>query len=389
MTVSIWQDGNSDKPVRQCDIAIVGGGIAGAAAAYWIKQRNQYKTTIIEQAGIASGASGRNAGFILRGIVAYYNQTVNQHGRATARDILAFNEETLLELAKLAARHGQDFDYAQSGSYLLACSLEELQDLEESAQLMFEDGFAVEYLKQDPLNRGYYGALLNPGDAAVHPVRLTQLLVKLSEAEVVENQQVFKISQTASCLRLETDKSIIECEKALLTTNVYSALFTPYFSHRVYPVRAQALVTRPLDKILLDRLCYANYGYEYFRQLPDRRLLLGGCRQMYAEQEIGFADTITAPIQKSLRAYLKDRFPEAAGIPVDYAWSGLMGFTRDGLPMLGQLPEHENAFFAVGCNGHGMGYSLALSKLLVEHALDGASPMMFDANRPALAPQLV
>lgn len=381
MTISVWIDGTS-KEERQVDVAIIGGGIAGATAAYWLGRRGGLKTVVIDQDKCASGATGRSGGFILRGIFAYYNQAVKTYGRETAKQVLAFNEQTLAHIKDFAAEYGNHFDYGQCGSYLLACSLDELSDLDESAQLMKEDGFDCEYIKEDPIDRDFYGAIHNPGDAAVNPAHLVKSLLNASQAAILEGEQVYDMQSTANGVTLRTQNYVLHAGKVLLCTNAYTPLIERWFIDKLKPVRGQIMVTRPINKKVVDKLCYANYGYEYFRMLPDGRFLLGGCREPFKNDETGtYADMITQPVQKALQNYMRDRFPDIAGTPIDHRWSGLMAFTADGLPLVGELPPLPNVYFAVGCNAHGMGYSFSLSKLLVEVALDGASAGVFAAER--------
>lgn len=401
MTISFWIDGHKEKPTEELDVAIVGGGIIGAAAAYWLSQRGtKLKTAVFEAQEPAAGASGRNGGFILRGIFAYYNEAVRKYGRDKAKWIFQFNEETQRHLSQFVEKHGNSFDYDRSGSYLLACSLDELQTLEDSATLMLEDGFEVEYIKQDPVERDFYGALYNACDVGVHPALLVKALLDASAVPVFNGEAIYRIESAGKdSLILHTTNKVVKCARVLLCTNAYTPLFEPWFAGKLQAVRGQILVTKPLRKRILDRLCYANYGWEYFRQLPDQRLLLGGCREPFRNEEVGYADMLTLPVQNALINYLKDRFPDAAGVPIDFRWSGMMSFTADGLPMLGELKQNlplppathhsgiPGLFFAVGCNGHGMGYSLALSKLLIEVALDGADPGIFSAERPGLVEQ--
>ena len=146
-------------------------------------------------------------------------------------------------------------------------------------------------------------------------------------------------------------------------------------------MRGQILVTKPLAKRILDKVCYANYGWEYFRQLPDGRLLLGGCREGHIADEVGYGDTVTKPVQSDLQRYLGQHFAEVADAPIDYRWSGIMGFTKDELPLVGELPNMSGAYFAVGSSGHGMGYGMNMSRLLVDFVLDGQDPGPFDARR--------
>jgi len=393
MTVSYWLDNNSDKRTEEVDVAIIGGGIIGACCAYWLSKRSGLKTVLLEAQRRAWGASGRNGGFVLRGIVAYYDRAVKQYGRDMARWIFEFNAETQRHLAEFAEKHGSRFDYERCGSYLLACSLEELQHLERSAQMMLEDGFEVEYLKQDPLKRDFYGAVYNPCDVGVHSGKLVDALIETSGVRALEGEPVFKLEALADGkVEIESQNYRLRCSRVLLTTNAYAPLMDTWFVGKLSPIRGQCLVTKPLKKRILDKLCYANFGYEYFRQLPDNRLMLGGCREPFAAEETGYADMVTVPVQTALHNYLKDRFPELAGTGIDYRWAGVMAFTRDGLPLVGEMMHKPvvsgnavrplpGVFFALGCNGHGMGWSFALAKHLTEVALDGVHPGTFSADR--------
>lgn len=387
MTLSIWLDPaaneSREKERIQTDVAVIGAGVIGAGAAYFLNQRG-LKSVILEAGTVASGASGRNGGFVLRGIQSYYNLAVKRYGRDVAKQIYAFTEENQTLLRKYMNK--ANMPYEDSGSYVLASSLEELESLAESADLMAEDGFTVEYLKEDPLDRDFYGALSNPGDIALDPAKLTRGLIEESCARVLETQSVSRVQNDGTKLLVHSSNCIVECDKVVLAVNAYASLFDSFFADKVTPARGQILVTKPLRERILDRMCYANYGWEYFRQLPDNRLLLGGCRQHFLDQELGFADMVSKPVQAALENYLKDCFPDVAGVRIDYRFSGVMGFTADGLPLVGEMKKTPGLFFAVGCNGHGLSYGINMSKLLVEVALDGKDPEMFSADR---APMLV
>lgn len=388
MTLPVWLDDAPDvvetKSEERYDVVIVGGGVIGAGCAYILSQRHNLKVALVESGKLAHGSSGRNGGFVLRGIQSYYNNAVKLYGRQTAAQIFRFAEDNQALIKEFKNKYGNCFDYEPCGSYLLACSLEELEELAESADLMREDGFALEFLKEDPLERDYYGAMVNPDDVGINPVKFVRALSSASNAKIFEDETVVRI-EYEGCVSVQTATRTLKCDRALLATNAYTPLLMQWFVDKIQPARGQALVTKPLRKQIVDKLCYANYGWEYFRQLADNRLLLGGCRQLFLNEEVGYADMITKPVQNALLSYLKDRFPDVAGVPIDYRWSGLMGITADGLPLVGESEQIPGLFFAVAFNGHGLGYGLKMSKLMVEMALDGAEPGVFDVSRPALS----
>ena len=381
MTISLWLDNPAGKVKEEYDLIVVGAGISGAASAYWLSRRKDLKLAVLDTGVAGSGATGRSSGFVLRGVMAYYNKMVKTYGRETARSIMQLNEQTQAYIAEFAESFGNSFSLNKCGSYLLAASLEELQDLGESAELMKEDGFELELFKEDPIDRGYYGAIHTPNDIGVNPRALVKALIAASGATLYENEQVYQIAWSNNQPLLHTQHRHLSASRVLLCTNAYFPLLQPELASFIKPVRGQILVTRPLQERVIEKLCYANYGYEYFCQLEDNRLLLGGGREPFEDEEVGFADTVTPAIQTELQEYLKDRFPEFAGASIDYRWSGVMGFTSDGLPLIGELTDKPGVVYLTGCNGHGLGYSMSLSKLLVEFALDGAKPGIFDSRR--------
>lgn len=133
-------------------------------------------------------------------------------------------------------------------------------------------------------------------------------------------------------------------------------------------------------------MVYAHHGYIYFRQLRDGRLLLGGWRHEFAEREAGYADETTEEVQGSLERFLLKYFPETEGLPVEARWAGTMGFSVDGLPLVGALPEDERVGYAVGYTGHGFGLALEVTRRAVRLMLRGESAGVFGAERLGAQP---
>lgn len=370
MTISVWLDDDQwqepqEGEIQKFDLVIVGAGLNGLGLAYFAHQKAPGLRVLVLDAGKSGfGASGRNGGFVLRGIHAYYEACIAQYGRDKARSIYQFGVDNQALIRKFIEDHDLDLQQVFCGSYLLASSLEEMDELARSAQLMSEDGFNVQFFPTDPLDRGFYGAMHNPDDFGINPFRFCQALRTISSVPISENEAVRRIESLGSGeLKITTNRRHLIAERVYLATNAYSGLIETYFVDKIKPARGQMIATAPLKKIYVNELCYANYGWEYFRQLPDRRLILGGCRQLFIEEETGFQDLITPGIQQALEYYLKDHFPELAGVAIEHRWSGAMAFTDDGLPLVGEMAECPHLYYAVGCNGHGLGYSMRLAQL--------------------------
>ena len=381
MTVSVWQ-ADGTQPVREVDVLIVGAGIVGTAAALFVK-RGGREAVITEMRDVALGASGRNAGFMITGLDAYYHHAITRYGHEVVREVYALSQRTHQIWHGLIDAHAVRFQ--RIGSMLLAESESEFDDLRAAYAAMMADGLTPIFHERDPLGRGYFGAIEQPQDGAVQPVELAHAALKESGAELIDNNELYAIEQAAGHVVVRTRKVTFHAQKVLLCTNAYSPYIHPYFVGKILPNRAQVLATAPLEKPVLNTCGYSDYGYMYYRMDFDGRLLIGGGRKQNKPAEFDTTDDrITTPVQAILEDYLRERFPDVT-VPVERRWAGIMGFTADGLPLVGTLPDMPDVGFAVGFNGHGLAMGAGTAELAVAHLLTGADVGAVSANRDLTA----
>src|SRR2546426_6180897 len=139
------------------------------------------------------------------------------------------------------------------------------------------------------------------------------------------------------------------------------------------------LATAPLRHRILTRPVYAHRGFRYWRQTVDGRVLVGGWRDLAPDEEGGEDEALNERIQGALDAFLRD-----AGIaaPVTHRWSGIMGFSHDGLPYVGR--RQGGVFLCAGFTGHGMGFAFAAAELMASLIAGERPPeaTLFDPERP-------
>ncbi len=66
---------------------------------------------------------------------------------------------------------------------------------------------------------------------------------------------------------------------AIVSANAYTSQILNSFSELIFPFQGQAFVTDPIPTRLFNEVIYANFGFEYWRQLKDGRLMVGGFRE--------------------------------------------------------------------------------------------------------------
>jgi gamma-glutamylputrescine oxidase len=382
MTVSYWQRTASARRAVDCDVCIIGAGVAGACAALWLNRfAPNLKIAIVEARKVGSGASGRNAGMILAGLSEHYDAIIERFGRAAAQEIWRATLEHQRHVRDFLRETNADVALDECGSWRLAFEEAEREHLERSAALLREDGFECEFRRDDPLGRNFYGALGIRTDAGVHPVRFVRAILEASGAEVLTNCEACRIDADDSAVRIVTSEVDIRAARLIVAANAYAPLIDKSFELLVAPHRGQIFVTAPLRERVVDRLVYAHHGYIYFRQLPDRRFLLGGWRHEFASDEAGYVDDVSASVQNALERFMRERFPETRDVPIEARWAGTMGFSPDGLPCVGLMRGDERIAFAVGFTGHGFGLAFEVMRRTVEMLLYGAGVGIFDARR--------
>jgi gamma-glutamylputrescine oxidase len=379
MTVSYWEDRSAEQTLT-CDTCVVGAGIVGAYAARCLVAGGE-DVVLVEARHVAAGATGRNAGMVLTGLAAYYHEAVARYGADVAREVWALTLENRALMFALAAEHG--VYHEQRGSVVLALDAAEAAALEQTAEALAAAGLPGRFTRDDPTGRGFTAAIVSPGDGATHPARLAEALARTSGARLLEQSEVFALRPTDSGMEVRSRLATIYCRRVALCVNAYAPLLHPYFATLVAPTRGQVLVTAPVATALLDQPGYADWGYEYFRQLPDGAFLLGGWRQHFRAAEVGYEDRVTPGVQGGLEGFLARYFPELRDTPITHRWSGVMGFSPDHIPLVGLLPDMPRVGFAVGFTGHGLGWGLKTAERLVALLLHGRAPGILDAARLA------
>ena len=86
----------------------------------------------------------------------------------------------------------------------------------------------------------------------------------------------------------------LDADAVVLAVDGMTAALAPELAPLGRPVRGQVLATEPLPERLFDRPHYARGGYDYWQQLPDGRLILGGRRDTSLETEQTAAEETTA-----------------------------------------------------------------------------------------------
>jgi glycine/D-amino acid oxidase-like deaminating enzyme len=141
----------------------------------------------------------------------------------------------------------------------------------------------------------------------------------------------------------------VRCGAVVVAVDGGLEALLPELRGRVRTTRLQMLGTAPAAPGLVPRPVYARGGYDYWQQLPDGRVVLGGCRDGHEADEWDAPAEPTAAVQADLEATLAAQV--GPGLEVTHRWAGRVGYTPDALPVLEQV--RPGVLVAGGYCGHG------------------------------------
>jgi len=392
MSVSYWNDRViQSKEKIEVDIVIIGGGIAGHSAAYWLQKEDpSLRIAVIEKHHLGDGATGRNAGFITCGSVEHFNRLVDTHGVDKAKDIWSFSERNLQLLKENIIKDDPgSIHFEEKGSFSLASKSGEFGELQKTANLMSSLGIEVELINEGQVRsrlgaEGFVGGIKYCDDASVNPIKLLQKIrSEMKEATNVsfyEHHEVYSIDSDGDQRIVKTNKAHFHTSLVILATNGYSKNLSTYFEDKIFPTRGQILITEPIAPFM-EGPCYANFVLDYFRQLPTGELIIGGFRQLQKDVEVGLSDEVTDVIQVALEEFLKKHLPACKEKKITHRWSGVMGFSADGQPMVGALPSDNQIYFLGGFTAHGLGLAFNTGKTLTDLIYGRKVPGFITAKR--------
>jgi gamma-glutamylputrescine oxidase len=368
-----------------CDVAIVGGGLAGLSAAIELRQRG-FAVTLLEAQTIGHGASGRNGGQAIYGLACDITTIEDQLGRDAARQVFAMSLEALDLIRERLARFAIDCDW-RDGYLGVAMNARKARALRDEVELLasrFDHALtwvAANDLPQWIDSPRYVAAAHDPRSLHLHPLKYTLGLARAAAALGVsmhEGSAVTALHSDAAGVRLTTNSGAsLRARHVLLAGNVYlqalSPALAPALSARIMPVGTYIVCSEPVALELAASLipcgagvCDNNFVLDYFRTTPDHRMLYGG--------RVSYSTRTPMDLATSMAQRMQTTFPQLKGVKAEYAWGGFVDISMNRAPDFGRLPDHGGrVYYLQGFSGHGLALTGLAGKLVAEAIAGDAS----------------
>jgi glycine/D-amino acid oxidase-like deaminating enzyme len=329
----------------EADVAIVGAGYTGLWTAYYLKLAEpSLRVLVLERERAGYGASGRNGGWVsgfFSGPARVYERRGGREGLlALQRAMFA----TVDEVGRFLIEHGVDADFVKDGHLTVALNDAQALRLRESVREARARGYAEQDLGEidaAALARrvrveGARGGAFSPHVARAHPVKLLLGLAAAAERLGVTIHESTPVSEIRPH-EARTPMGPVRARWVVRASEGYTARLHG-LGRALAPVNSSMIVTEPLPAHAWQEIGWKGaevlsdsaHVYCYVQRTADGRIAIGGRGVPYrfASATGAAGETGQATIAQ-LHERLGSMFPAAAAVPLDHAWSGVLGVPRD------------------------------------------------------------
>lgn len=376
--------------VHKSDVLIVGGGLMGAASAFFLSQRGR-SVVLLERDMIGQYASGVNFG------------NVRRQGRFLGQLELANRSWALWN--RLPELIDDDLEFIASGHMRVCYREDEIAELEayaaapEARELDLRIFSGRELHERFPfLGQEVKGGSYAPHDGHANPRLAAPAFARAARragAIVEESTEVTTVQKVGGQFHVTTrDGREYRAEQLLITAGAWGEKLSAQFGEPVPLVTKgpQMSVTEPVPYALKTVIgVYTKIPEEvlYFRQIPRGNIIIGGCNHSTPDMIHRRAHVEPRSVLRQLQQ-MRRLVPHMANLNIIRTWSGIESYLPDSLPIMGPSCRVEGLFYAFAFCGHGFQLGPGVGDVMAELMSTGSTSTSiapFSIGRFAEAPE--
>jgi len=363
------------------DLLVIGAGFTGLWTALLAKEENPSRDVLILEAGeVATGATGRNGGFMDASITHGFYNGLSRWPKELGT-LLELGIANLDEIESTIKRLGIECDYRRTGDIDMATEPYQVKEMKQELEIaapyqtnfQFLDRDQVQAVVKSPI---FIAGLKRPDSALINPAHLAWGLRKIClnlGVRLYEHSPVVKLAEEKNRVIAFTQHGCVRASCVALATNAFPPLLKQ-LKHYVIPVYDYALVTEPLTAAQRGSIGWhgregisdASRQFHYTRTTADGRILWGGYDAVYYWNNGFGAHLENDPASFArLAEHFFQTFPQLEGLRFSHAWGGAIDTCSRFSPFWGTA-HHGKIAYVMGYTGLGVGASRFGARVILD-----------------------
>lgn len=362
------------------DVVIVGGGAAGLSCAQRLIDAGR-SVVLLERELCGAGASGKSSGFVTPASEIELRSLVAHRGPDEARRLWSFVSSGVAGMRETIRTNALACDERVQDSFFVATDEAGWRDAQDEHRARSQLGYESRLYARDEVadvlhTSRYFGAVRYGDTFGIDPLAFCRMLrdaLAQRGADIYENS-------AATCIRadgVDTAAGSVDARHVVVCTD----RFLPELGamrDEIDHVQTFLGVSRPLGEAQLrsvfrdERVMVwdSELIYSYFRPIEGTRVLIGGGDLRYTYARAMCKDT--THIARRLLDRFRRSFPSVT-LELEHVWSGMLGVSKDLLPVMGPDPVHASVWYTGAATG--LPWAFALGQYAAERILDGRSDL--------------
>jgi len=358
-------EGGAPLPRGGVDVAIIGGGAAGACLYNALEHTNVSACLVETSLDVGCGATGRGAG-----IITWNNEL------ATSEETRRFSLQNNRMLRSAINNLNFDCDFAGNGHiYMTEYHKHAEFMVSDNSLILHQEGETMVIANADEMlsavsSDKFGGGVILPSAYTVNPYKLAHALTLIEKSparRVLTDAHVESVNKSGNNFKVKIrDRGTITARKVVYCTGARTKDFVPELDGFLNLSVMHSVATKPLN----DKYYYAfpphsmSNGHRWFR-LSNGRMIMGDSREFNDD----FEESSELSFRKT-QSVLYDTFPLIES-EVEFGWSGLTCIAKDNIPLIGEIPNRTNEFVFTGLGSNPFCFAFLGGIVMADHLISG------------------
>jgi len=370
--------------------------------------------TILEARSLCSGATARNGGHLKLSVARYY-ALLREYGAEVANELAKFHLKQIYAMKAIVEKEGIDCDFLITRTFDVFMDEQQAQEQEEIVKSLYDANIGVvrreiQIIRKDDIEAvtGVKGAQGARGGLAAQlwAYKLCtglaeKIIDRISLQTYTTVLSVAKIRDSGGLLEVVTDRGIIRARKVVFANNGYVAGTLPELHEVIIPWKgtcsylskgtsslwsylSKSKVKPPHQQVrtFTYNVCKDPQYVDYINHRLDGNTIIGGGYEVYdssPELYVSVVDDSTMIHESKMSKYFTGRLQTYwqdwadSGAQVERIWTGIMGYTPDEYPLVGEIPGRDGQYILAGYSGAGMANICLSAKAVAKMVVEGAT----------------